>query len=180
MHLQDKITKINSSINDCFIFIPAELGRNEVLMINCHFIKNIYENHLLSFSSTSKGSVQFVNCTFINNYNVLNMIYNTMHNTMQIGLRYHVKNAIIKVYSSVRTEFEYCYFHADSETDSQVLQTYGSSTYPLTVVIKNTTFSYKRKTYQNEHWYVQHYNIGYELYFIVTYHITIRGFSDIL
>ena len=46
-----------------------------------------------------------------------------------------------------------CYFHADSETDSQVLQTYGSSTYPLTVVIKNITFSYKRKTNPYEHWF---------------------------
>ena len=82
MHLQDKMTKINSSINDSFIFIQAELGRNEVLMINCHFIKNIYENHLLSFSSTSKGSVQFINCTFINNLNAWNMFYNKIHNLM--------------------------------------------------------------------------------------------------
>ena len=45
MDLQGIITKVNPTINDSLI--QAELGRNEVLMINCHFIGKIYENYLL-------------------------------------------------------------------------------------------------------------------------------------
>ena len=151
MRLQDTSQKLYSGTNDSII--QAELGVNEVLVINCQFIKNIYANHLFSLSSESKGSMQFINCIFINNYNIFNVLYHGLHNS-KMGLHHYVKHALLKVYLLVRIEFKNCYFHADIKNDGMVLQTYGTSTNPAMVVIKNTTFSYKKsKTNPYEYLY---------------------------
>ena len=126
--------------NDSFIYI-GELGANEVNIINCHFIKNLYAEHLFLFASSSNGSVKFINCQFINNSNFYSMFFITLHN-IQLGPRRYVKPALIKMQLSIRLEFKNCYFQADSEKDGQVLQAHGSSINPATVVINNTTFSY--------------------------------------
>ena len=151
MLLQNTRNKLNSGIYDSFI--QAELGANKIILINCYFIENVYENHLFSFSSLSTGSVHFINCQFINNYNTFNMVHRTLHNMMQIGLRQYVKHTIMKVYFSIRIEFKNCYFHADIEFEAQVLQTYGNSTYPAKVTITSTTFSYESETNPFEFWY---------------------------
>ena len=137
MRLQDTSQKQYFGINDSII--EAELGVNEVLVINCQFIENVYANHLFSFSSGNKGSIQFINCTFINNCNIYNFLYSALHPS-KISLHHYVKHTLLKVYLIVRIKFKNCYFHADSKYDALVLQTYGSSTNPAMVVIKNTTF----------------------------------------
>ena len=53
---------------DYFIY-AKELGINEVYIINCRFISNYYKTQLFSLSCSSNGSVQFINCQFINNNN---------------------------------------------------------------------------------------------------------------
>ena len=50
-----------------------ELGRSIVLIVDCQFISNVYRNQLISFSSTSSGSVLFNNCSFENNKPSINM-----------------------------------------------------------------------------------------------------------
>ena len=127
--------------DDPLIYVD-ELGFNEVMLINCQFIKNVYTDHLLLFSSSSNGSVKFINCQFINNVNFYTMVYITMHNIMQVSPRRYVKPALIKVHLNVRLEFKNCRFYANSEHEAQIVQAHGSGTNPATVVIKNTTFSY--------------------------------------
>ena len=127
--------------DDPLIYVD-ELGFNEVMLINCQFIKNVYTDHLLLFSSSSNGSVKFINCQFINNVNFYTMVYITMHNIMQVSPRRYVKPALIKLHLNVRLEFENCRFYANSEHEAQIVQAHGSGTNPATVVIKNTTFSY--------------------------------------
>ena len=129
--------------DDPLIYID-ELGANEVLLINCQFIENVYTDQLLLFSGSSNGSVKLIDCQFINNVNFYTMIYITMHNIMQVSPHQYVKPALIKLHLNVRLKLENCHFRSNSEREAQILQAYGmrNSTNPATVVIKNVTFSY--------------------------------------
>ena len=75
-----------------------------------------------------------------------------MHNYMHVGPHRCVKPALIKLYMSVRLEFENCYFNAKSVNEAQVLQTHGSSSNPAMLIIKNTTFSYFYATTSYQNW----------------------------
>ena len=121
-----------------------ELGANEVLLINCQFIKNVYTDQMLLFSGSSNGSVKLIDCQFISNANFYTMVYIVMHNVMQVSPHQYVKPALIKLHMNVRLELENCRFHSNSEREAQIIQALGmcNSTNPVTIVIKNTTFSY--------------------------------------
>ena len=141
-----------TAVNDSFIY-KEELGANEVLMINCQFVGIIYAEQLLTFNSSKNGSVKFIHCQFMNNYNFYSIFYTTMSSNLQTGLHQYVKPSLIKLYLKVILEFNSCYFHTNNEQELQVLQVHGSSTNPATVVIKNTTFSYyTKKTNPYKHW----------------------------
>ena len=64
--LQYTINEGSDGITDSFIF-AEEIGANNVLFINCQFIKNYYIHELFLFTSSSNGSIEFTNCQFINN-----------------------------------------------------------------------------------------------------------------
>ena len=139
---------------DSLIYVE-ELGGNKIIISNCQFIQNFYTDSLLIFVSSSNGSVEFLKCRFVDNFNFYTIIYTAMHYYMQVGPHRCVKPALIKLYMNVRLKFENCYFNAKSVDEAQLLQTHGgSSTYPATVIIKNTTFSYiyfqAETLYQNE------------------------------
>ena len=73
------------------------LGKNEVLIIDSHFTSNTFSNHLFFFSSTNNGSVQFINCQFMNNsISKLNKI---------------TQPVLINLYDHINVQFNNCNFH---------------------------------------------------------------------
>ena len=118
----------------CFIH-AKELGANEVLIINCRFVSNpvslklkVIQISMFLFASTSNGSVEFVNCQFINNYNVL-----IVRDSVLIRLRDFIN---IKVNN--------CDFHANNE--ETILHAYGEKVNQINVVIRNTNYIYTATT----------------------------------
>lgn len=105
-----------TAINDTF-FYAEELGDNEVLINNCQFINIVYGEQLLIFNSTKNGSIRFINCQFVNNYNTYNIMYTSANNVMQFGSHRLVKPSLIKLYLSVTVELIDCYFKAYSDYD---------------------------------------------------------------
>ena len=108
-----------------------ELGTNEVIIINCQFISNIYETYLFTFTSSSNGNVQFIDCLFINNIHYI---------VSQTDIL--MEHALIKVNLSDKIEFKNCSFHGDDRYISQILKSYGSSTNSAIVIIEDTYFLY--------------------------------------
>ena len=152
------ITHTPQDCNTHSLIYAEELGDNRLIISNCQFIQNFYTDSLLIFVSSNNGSVEFLKCRFADNFNFYTIIYSAMYNYMQVGPDRCVKPALIKLYLSVRLKFDNCNFNAESVHEAQVLQTHGSSsTYPATVVIKNTTFSYiyfhAETLYQPENWF---------------------------
>ena len=144
--------KRTAAINDSFIY-TEELGANELSIINCQFNDIIYGEQLLTFNSSKNGSVMFINCQFVNNFNMYNRIYTVMSSNFQTGLHSYVTSSLIKLYLNVRLELNNCYFHSDNQGEVQVLQVRSSSTNPANVLIKNATFSYyTSKTNPYKHW----------------------------
>ena len=107
-----------------------ELGTSEVLISDCQFISNIYRNQLISFSSTSNGSVQFNDCSFENNKPSINM---------EIKIGDYIQNNLIKLYKQVNLEFNNCNFHGNN--DQIIVQTDGRTANPANVVIRNTNYT---------------------------------------
>ena len=101
-----------------------------MLIINCHFISNSYVSHLFLFASSKNGSVQFINCQFIDN----KLTYKSLW----------ISPSLIKLNQIVKIELFGCNFYASSSYPAQVLQTHGNNTDPATtqVVIKTTNFTY--------------------------------------
>ena len=92
-----------------FIYVK-ELGMNKVLIINCLFVSNFYSylDHMFFFASTSNGSVEFINCQFINN---------------GINVPLKAVGVLIVLDSFINVEFNNCDFHAIEE--NTILQAYG-------------------------------------------------------
>ena len=97
----------------CFIH-AKELGANEVLIINCRFVSTpvslklkVIQISMFLFASTSNGSVEFVNCQFINNYNVL------------IGR----DSVLIGLHDFINVKVNNCDFYANNE--ETILRAYG-------------------------------------------------------
>ena len=65
--LNIKIVNANVEHNKDYFMSVKELGINEIFFISSQFISNVYETHLFSFASSSYGSIQFINCQFIDN-----------------------------------------------------------------------------------------------------------------
>ena len=53
--------------NDDYFICATNLGKNDIYISNCQFVSNSYKTYLFSFASSSIGSVQFINCEFIDN-----------------------------------------------------------------------------------------------------------------
>ena len=111
---------VHKPTDDPLIYI-YELGANEVLLINCQFIENVYTDQLLLFSGSSNGSVKLIDCQFINNANYYTMVYIVMHNVLQVSPHQYVKPALIKLHMNVRLELENCRFHSNSEREAQLM-----------------------------------------------------------
>ena len=138
--IQSTVHELADSDNDSLIH-AGELGPNEILITNCQFVENLYVEYLFIFASSNNGSVKFINCQFINNYNRATTIYGTTNRIVQVG-PHHKQPALIKLNLSAILELKNCHLHANSEREVQILQTNGDSRNPEIVVIKNTTFSY--------------------------------------
>ena len=113
----------------CFIH-AKELGANEVLIINCRFFSNpvlvsyVKLIQMFLFASTSNGSVEFVNCQFINYYNIL------------IG----GDSALIRLCDFINIKVNNCDFHANNE--ETILHAYGEKINQINVIIRNTNYVY--------------------------------------
>ena len=120
-------------------FIYAkELGTTEVMIINCHFISNIYQHQLFFLASTSNASVHFISCHFIDNKPLSDKqsIHIQGHSNYNIFL---VHDELIKLFERINVEFHNCKFH--SKNDHTVLGTYGKRTNPRNIVIRNTNYT---------------------------------------
>ena len=110
--------------------IRAEIGTNEVLIINCRFVPVInypdinHYNEVILLSSKNNGSVQFTNCQFINNA-VLE----------DPGAKY----TLMRIHESIIVEYNDCDFYGNNE--NQILETYGHKLNSINLVIRNTVFT---------------------------------------
>ena len=115
-------------------FIHAEeLGSNEVLIVNCQFVSWSYDAHMLSFASTSDGSVKFINCHFINTDGALDSNHSMASTFMPR------RPALIGIYESINVKFTNCDFHGNNV--DQILETHGKSISPINLVIRNTNYT---------------------------------------
>jgi len=91
---------------------------------------------MISFASSRNGSVQFINCQFMNN-----TLYYILDKTLWWAT---TELSLIKLNQIVKIELMNCNFYANSIYSAQVLQTHGNNTNPVTakVVIKNSNFTY--------------------------------------
>ena len=108
-------------------FIRAEkLGTNKVLIMNCRFVSNFrsYMDQMFFFASTSNGSVELVNCQFINNG----------INLLQTG-----RGVLVRLRDFINIKVTNCNFHSNSE--ETILQTYGEEVNQTNVIIRNTNFT---------------------------------------
>ena len=121
---------INMQLHKTNGFIHAqELGSNKLLIINCQFISFKFGGHLLLFASTSNGSVQFINCQFI-----------TSRGIFKYSLYFvHQLAAPIQLHESINVEFNNCYFQGNNV--DQILQTHGTISSPINLVIRNTNYT---------------------------------------
>ena len=111
-----------------------ELGMNKVLIINCSFVSNSYSylDHMFFFASTSNGSVEFINCQFINN---------------GINVLLKVVGVLIVLDRFINVEFNNCDFHAFKE--NTILQAYGEEGNQINVVIRNTNYTATTSSIEN-------------------------------
>ena len=124
---------------DYFIY-AKELGINEVYIINCRFISNYYKTQLFSLSCSSNGSVQFINCQFINNNNDYYYLQTPRHWEK-------VYPSLIKLYLHIKIELNNCTFVSKNPQTAGILQTYNNNatyTANIHVVIRNTNFMIHR------------------------------------
>ena len=106
-----------------------EFRANKVMIINCNFFSNTYSKQLFLFASTRKGSVQFIECQFIDNTVILEYVI-PMEEIVQ---------ALIILHKSITVEFNTCNFH--SITNEQILQAHGENVNSINVFFKNTNYT---------------------------------------
>ena len=108
-------------------FIDAErLGANKVLISNCRFVSNpeSYLDQMFFFASANNGSVEFVNCQFINN---------------SINALLEKDSVLIRLRDFINIEVNNCNFHCNSE--KMILHTYGKKVNLINVVIRNANYT---------------------------------------
>ena len=132
---------INMQLHKINGFIHAEeLGSNKLIMINCQFISFRSGGHLLSFASTSNGSVQFINCQFITSGGIF--LYN------RCPYFVHQLAAPIQLLESVNVEFNNCYFQGNNV--DRILQTHGTISSPINLVIRNTNYTSRYSEFSHD------------------------------
>ena len=104
-----------------------ELGRNEILIINCQFVSNSYLSYMFLFTSSSNGSLRFTDCRFINN---------SIIQQNEESFKFPQK-VLIKL-GNVNVEFNNCSFH---NSEVIILQTMGKELNPVNAIIKNSNYS---------------------------------------
>ena len=124
---------INMQLHKTNGFIQAdELGSNKLLIINCQFISFKSGGHILSFGSTSNGSVQFINCQFITTDRLKGIVVYSSY-------WMHPLAAPVQLYESISVEFNNCNFYGNNI--DQILETHGAILSPTNLVIKNTNYT---------------------------------------
>ena len=120
-------------------FLHAEeLGISEVVIINCQFISNIYNEQLFFLASTSNARVHFINCHFINNKPLSDR--QNMHIKGHRGYGvFIVYDELIKLIERITMELYNCTFHG--KNDNTILGTHGNKEHPRNVIIKNTNYT---------------------------------------
>ena len=108
------------------------------MIINCHFISNIYRHQLFFLASTSNASVHFINCQFINN--------KPLSEKQNLHMQGYPDNKVfvmhderITLFEKINVEFNNCKFHG--KNDDTILGTYGQIVHPRNIVIRNTNYT---------------------------------------
>ena len=126
-----KIVNAKVQHNKDYFMSVNELGINEIFIISCQFISNLYETHLFSFASSNYGSIQFINCKFIDN---ADDYYLWLQNRL-------VNSSLITIYSHVKMKIMNCIFSTAYLLNAGILQAnYSVYTANAHVTIKNTSF----------------------------------------
>ena len=131
-----KIVNIQFDYNyDDEIISSENLGRNEIFLINCHFIYKLQQINLFSFNSSSNGSVTFINCTWW---------FKKDRVIPQLGHRIEISRLLfIVVHSHINLELNNCNFYVQTIRPATILYSHNVYSNEAThVLIKNTNFTY--------------------------------------
>ena len=137
MNVKNDAYIYDTDFEEYFIHVK-ELGSNAVLIINCHFFSHS-DTSLLSFASTSNGSLQFINCQFVK--------INTKYNTASVFTQYWpwgftasiTDDPLILLHNNINVDFSNCDFHGNNI--DQILQTNGKLVNPIIVVVRNANYT---------------------------------------